>query len=242
MSSLFNKNYIEDAMKRENESYTHTQLSLNAENCKSLREIVFETIRNAIIQGELKPGERLMEVQLASELGVSRTPVRESIRKLELEGLVRMVPRKGAYVTPMSIKDLHEMMQIRRALEILVAELAAKNATDDEIEQMRESNHGFEESALENDENGIINYDIAFHETMYHSARNDRLFKMIHSLREQMLRVRVEYVHNIEDKRPLIGQHEAIIDGIAAHDADTAGKMAGVHIETAEQDMVAVLQ
>ncbi len=102
-----------------------------------------------------------MEVQLAEELGVSRTPVRESIRKLELEGLVKMVPRKGAYVTPMSIKDLQEMMQIRKALETLVAELAAKNATDEEIQKLRESNKGFEESSMKNDEEGIINYDIA---------------------------------------------------------------------------------
>ncbi|MGL4282510.1 GntR family transcriptional regulator [Eubacterium aggregans] len=227
-------------MKEEKE--TRRRLSLDTSNCKSLREIVFETIRNAIIQGELKPGERLMEVQLASEMGVSRTPVRESIRKLELEGLVCMIPRKGAYVTHMSIKGLQEMMQIRRALEILVAELAAKNATEAEIEKMRKSNRGFEESAMKNDEEGIINYDVAFHETMYQSAKNDRLFQMIHSLREQMLRVRVEYVHNIDDKKPLIGQHESIVENIAKHDVKEAGRVAGYHIENAEADMMEVLE
>ena len=167
------------------------KLTLDVSSCKPLREIVFETIRNAIINGDLKPGQRIMEVQLAEQLGVSRTPVRESIRKLELEGLVKMVPRKGAYVTPMSIDDLRDMMEIRRALEALSAELAAKNATEEDVKKLEESNRGFEESALKNDEEGIINYDIAFHEAIYRATGNERLIQMINSLREQMQRVRV---------------------------------------------------
>lgn len=221
---------------------TRNKLTLDANSCKSLREIVFETIRNAIVQGDLKPGERLMEVQLAKELGVSRTPVRESIRKLELEGLVKMIPRKGAYVTPMSIKDLQEMMQIRGALESLVAELAAENATEEEIAAMRENNQKFEDSVLINDEEGIIDYDIAFHEILYKACRNERLRQMIHTLREQMQRIRVEYVHNVDNKKPLTGQHQAIIDNIAGHHPDEAGQYAARHIKITEKDMVAVLK
>lgn len=218
------------------------KLHLDESSCKSLRETVFETIRLAIIEGKLMPGERLLEVQLAEELGVSRTPVREAIRKLEEEGLVKMEPRKGAYVTPMSGKDLLEMMQIRRALEMLCAELAAKNATDDDIRQMEQSNIGFEEAALLNDEQGIVVCDTAFHEAIYKSTGNDRLFQMIHSLREQMLRMRVEYVHHIEDKKPLIGQHRSIIHNIADHNVIEAGRVAGAHIQQAEEDMMAVLK
>lgn len=214
------------------------RLSLDAGSCKPLREIVFETIRNAIINGELKPGQRLMEVQLAEQLGVSRTPVRESIRKLELEGLVKMIPRKGAYVTPMSIEDLRDMMEIRRALENLSAELAAKNATDEDIQKLHESNEGFEASALNNDEQGIISYDIAFHETIYRATGNERLCNMINSLREQMQRVRVEYVHRISDKRPLIGQHKMIIEYIEQHDPEKAAEAASKHIREAESDMI----
>ncbi|MDK2836676.1 MAG: hypothetical protein PWP21_1453, partial [Thermosediminibacterales bacterium] len=79
--------------------------SIKLDNYKPLREVVFETLREAIISGDLEPGERLMEMQLADEMGVSRTPVREAIRKLELEGLVVMIPRKGAYVADLSLKD-----------------------------------------------------------------------------------------------------------------------------------------
>lgn len=91
--------------------------NLTLDNYKPLRDIVFENIREAIMEGTLRPGERLMEIQLAEQLGVSRTPVREAIRKLELEGLVVMLPRKGAYVASISKKDLVEILELRVGLK-----------------------------------------------------------------------------------------------------------------------------
>src|SRR5690606_40070113 len=97
-------------------------MPIKLDNYKPLRELVFEAIREAIINGTHKPGERLMEIQLAEELGVSRTPVREAIRKLELEGFVVMVPRQGAYVADITLKDVADVFEIRAALEALAAE------------------------------------------------------------------------------------------------------------------------
>ncbi|MDI3500468.1 MAG: hypothetical protein PWP22_239, partial [Thermoanaerobacter sp.] len=102
---------------------------LPLENYKPLRDVVFDYMKDAIITGKLKPGERLMEVQLAEKLGVSRTPVREAIRKLELEGLVVMVPRKGAYVADLDAKDLLNVLEVRSSLEGLAASLAAERIT-----------------------------------------------------------------------------------------------------------------
>lgn len=101
---------------------------------KPLREVVCETLRQAIRDGVFKPGERLMEVPLAEELGVSRTPVREAIRKLELEGFVVMIPHRGTYVADISLKDVTQVFEIRSALEELAAQLAAERITPDEIE------------------------------------------------------------------------------------------------------------
>jgi len=216
-------------------------LNLDISSCKPLREIVFETIRCAIITGELKPGQRLMEVQLAEEMGVSRTPVRESIRKLELEGLVKMVPRKGAYVTPMSVNDLKEMMEIRRALEGLAAELAAKNATQEQIEQLYFANQRFGEAALENDEEGIIKYDMDIHEIIYKASGNLKLLQMINSLREQMQRFRAEYVHRIDDKNPLVNQHMEIIKGIEHREGAMANVAACKHIFSTGDSMLKLL-
>ena len=123
---------------------------LNLDEYKPLRDVVFENLREAIVEGRLKPGQRLMEVQLAEQLGVSRTPVREAIRKLELEGLVVMLPRKGAYVANMSLKDLIDVLEIRASLEGLAASLAAERITDEDIKKfgfdvpMKRAGHPFE--------------------------------------------------------------------------------------------------
>ena len=103
-----------------------------------LRDVVFNTLRSAILKGELEPGERLMEIALANKLGVSRTPIREAIRKLELEGLVIMIPRKGAEVARITEKDLRDVLEVRASLEKLAAELACERITAEEIDQFKE--------------------------------------------------------------------------------------------------------
>ena len=106
---------------------------INLDNYKPLRDVVFENLREAILEGKLEPGQRLMEVQLAEQLGVSRTPVREAIRKLELEGLVVMLPRKGAYVADVSLKDIIDVLDIRSPVEGLAAYLAADRITEEGV-------------------------------------------------------------------------------------------------------------
>ena len=103
-----------------------------------LRDIVFHTLRQAILMGDLEPGERLLEVSLAEKLGVSRTPVREAIRKLELEGLVLMMPRRGAEVAKISEKNLRDVLEVRRGLEELSMELAVLRMEDDKLEELEE--------------------------------------------------------------------------------------------------------
>ena len=97
-----------------------------------LRDVVFNTLRQAILTGELKPGERLMEIHLANKLGVSRTPIREAIRKLELEGLVKMIPRRGAEVAQITEKSLQDVLEVRRNLDALCAELACERISNEE--------------------------------------------------------------------------------------------------------------
>ena len=103
-----------------------------------LRDVVFKTLRRGILTGELKPGERLMEIHLANRLGVSRTPIREAIRKLELEGLVTMIPRRGAEVANITEKNLKDVLEVRQALESLAIELACERITPENKEALRE--------------------------------------------------------------------------------------------------------
>ena len=113
-----------------------------------LRDVVFQTLRQAILRGELEPGERLMEIHLADRLGVSRTPIREAIRKLELEGLVVMIPRRGAIVASITEKDLKDVLEVRRTLEMMAAEIACQRITPELLQEL--SDAGEELQKLQN--------------------------------------------------------------------------------------------
>ena len=114
------------------------ELKMDVSEYLPLRDVVFNTLRQAILKGEMEPGERLMEIQLAQKLGVSRTPVREAFRQLELEGLIQIIPNKGAYVTGIKVKDIQDIYMIRSKLEGLCARWACENITKEQLEEMEE--------------------------------------------------------------------------------------------------------
>lgn len=208
---------------------------LNLDNYKPLRDVVFENLRTAILEGNLKAGQRLMEVQLADQLGVSRTPIREAIRKLELEGLVVMLPRKGAYVANMSFKDLIDVLEIRSSLEGLAASLAAERRRDEDIAELERVAKEFETCVRETDVDGVLKKDVEFHEKIFLMANNKKLYQLITSLWEQVHRFRVTYVSNYEASLSLVEEHNRILEAIKAGDCELAKKYATEHIELAEQ-------
>ncbi|CCO08603.1 GntR family transcriptional regulator [Desulfotomaculum varum] len=205
---------------------------------KPLREIVFETLREAIISGKLEPGERLMEIQLAEEMGVSRTPVREAIRKLELEGFVVMIPRKGAYVAGISLKDITDVFEVRAALEALAAGLAAERATEEEIEQLERSLLAYSEQTNKQDINGIVESDTDFHDLLYKASRNERLQQIITHLREIIQRVRTVSLSQPGRSKDAVEEHRQIVDAIADRNIELAQNLAREHIYNAENSML----
>lgn len=209
---------------------------------KPLRELVFEALREAIIAGKLKPGERLMEVQVAEALGVSRTPVREAIRMLEREGFVLMMPRKGAYVSDISIKDIASVFEIRRALEGLAAELAAERATPEHLERLER--HLVELSACveRGDVTKFVELDTQFHETVYEASRNERLAPIVSLLREQIQRFRTRTLSNPGRMRVALDEHRALVEALADRDVERARELASDHIESAENLLMALIQ
>jgi len=207
---------------------------VDLDNYKPLREVVFETLREAIIKGDLAPGERLMEVQVAEELGVSRTPVREAIRKLELDGLVIMVPRKGAYVADISMRDLSDVFEVRRALEGLAAELAADRATDEEIEELERMLVRISESIEENRVRDTVELDTQFHEMLYAASRNERLRGILSQLREQIHRFRLQSWTRPGRARVALEEHRGIVEAVAERNPELAKKRATEHIDSAE--------
>ncbi|MCI8483744.1 MAG: GntR family transcriptional regulator [Lachnospiraceae bacterium] len=210
------------------------KLELNVNAYLPLRDVVFHTLREAILKGELKPGERLMELQLASKLGVSRTPIREAIRMLELEGLAVTVPRKGAEVAKMTEKDMEDVLQIRKALDELAVGLACDNMTKEELEQLYIALKNFEESTRTGDVKKIAQADVEFHDAIYQAADNPKLVTMLNNLREQMYRYRVEYLKNETVYPRLIEEHKKIYEGLQRKDKRTVMEIVSYHVENQE--------
>ena len=215
---------------------------IKLDSYKPLRELVFEVLREAIISGQLAPGERLMEIQLAEELGVSRTPVREAIRKLELEELVLMVPRKGAYVASLSMKDVVEVFEIRGALEGLAAALAAERITEEELESLQRQLVKSAEMIGNADLQGMVEADTGFHQILYQASRNERLAQIINNLREQIQRFRQTSLSYPGRMKIALEEHREIVDAVSARDPEMARKLAQDHIENAENSMMQVIR
>ena len=207
-----------------------------------LRDVVFNTLRQAILRGELTPGERLMEIQLANKLGVSRTPVREAIRKLELEGLVLMIPRKGAEVADISEKSLKDVLEVREALEELAARLACDKITKEGINRLKEAAQDFRSALKSNDITQMAEADVRFHDVICNATENQKLGQLLNNLREQMYRYRIEYLKKKECYPQLIEEHQAVIDSIAAKDKQKATEITGRHINNQVDTVVGTLR
>lgn len=206
-------------------------LKLNVDAYLPLRDVVFHTLREAILKGELKPGERLMELQLASKLGVSRTPIREAIRMLEQEGLAVTIPRKGAEVARMTEKDMEDVLQIREVLDELAVKLACDNITREEIKELEKKMFQFEGSIRQDDIKKIAQADVAFHDVIYRAAGNVKLMTMLDNLREQIYRYRVEYLKDEKAYPTLIREHREILAALEKHEKKKVVEAMKVHVE-----------
>lgn len=208
-----------------------TNFELNMNDFLPLRDVVFNTLRQAILRGELQPGERLLEIHLANKLGVSRTPIREAIRKLELEGLVLMIPRKGAVVAEITEKSLRDVLEVRRALEELAMKLACEKILDEEIEELKVAAKEFEDALKTGDVTVYAEADVKFHDIIYRTTDNQRLIQLLYNLREQMYRYRVEYLKRDDSHDTLLAEHQYIIETLEKRNADEAIKAICAHID-----------
>ncbi len=215
---------------------------INLNDYKPLREVIFNSIREAIILGELKPGERLMEVQLADKMGVSRTPIREAIRKLELEGLVVMVPRKGAYVADLTKKDIIDVLEVRAVLDGLATQLAAERMTDSEQKELNRVFEQFAGCVEKNNLQGIIKKDIEFHDIIYKASRNEKLLHINNNVQEMIYRFRVIYLKNYNPFKDVSKEHSRIMEAIKERNPVEAQKWAVMHIKNQEYTIIKELK
>ncbi len=217
-------------------------LKLNMNAYLPLRDVVFQTLREAILKGELKPGERLMELQLASKLGVSRTPIREAIRMLEQEGLAVTVPRKGAEVAKMTEKNMEDVLQIREALDDLAVQTACDKMTEQQLVELTLAKKNFENAIQAGNLKKIVEFDVEFHDIIYEATDNPKLVAMLNNLREQIYRYRVEYLKEKENYPRLIKEHEAILNALKMKDREKAVDYMRCHIRNQAEAVKAVIR
>lgn len=192
------------------------------ERHQTLREKILETIRDAILKGHLKPGEKVAEPELAERFGISRTPIREAFRQLESEGYLTVIPRKGAVVAALSERDVQEFYAIKSILEGYAASLAAHKLTDKEVERLEAVNSKLRSLAEEGDVRSFYRVHNEFHEIFLKAADNNKLYELIHQLGLKFNRLRMASL-SVNGRMDIsVDEHDKLLDAFRHKDAERA--------------------
>ncbi|MBQ3583160.1 MAG: GntR family transcriptional regulator [Lachnospiraceae bacterium] len=203
----------------------------------SLQGRVFDRLREDILNGVYKENDELKEMTIGAELGVSRTPVREALRQLELEGLVKIIPNKGAYVIGISSKDLKDIYEMRASLEGLCARWATKNAGAEDIAKLDEISDLAEFHLEKKKYDKVLELDNEFHELLYHMADSKMLYRTLSGFHHYLEIIRKKTLSSDERVRHSIQEHRDIIDSLRAGDAKRAEQLAILHMENTIQNI-----
>lgn len=204
----------------------------------SLRAKVFHEIEKAILDGTFAPGDNLIEQKLSNELGVSRTPVREALRQLELEGLVKTVPNKGAVVVGVSVEDIDDIYTIRMHIEGLAARWTAEHITPEEIEALREVVELQEFYVSRGDTLQVWHLDTRFHEIIYEACRSRPLRHTLSGFHHYIQKARELSFKTAGRAALAVEEHRRILEAIAAHSADEAERLTAEHIRNAKNNVL----
>ncbi len=195
------------------------------ERHQTLREKILETIREAILKGTLKPGEKVAEPELAERFGISRTPIREAFRQLESEGYLTVIPRKGAVVTSLSERDVEEFYAIKSILEGYAARIAAEQLTERDIERLEGINNRLEQLARDGDVKTFFRVHNEFHELFIRAAGNEKLFELIGHLMMKFNRPRMASLSLPGRMEISVQEHHKIIEAFKNHDGERADNL-----------------
>lgn len=204
----------------------------------SLRGRVFHTIRDDILSGKYKDGDELREVAIGNELGVSRTPVREAFRQLELEGLIEIIPNKGAYVTGITVKDVHDIYAMRSMLEGLAARWACEHITKEQIEEMEENIYLAKFHANKGNHEQMAELDTQFHDILYRACNSKMLEHQLRDFHQYVIRIRRMTLSSRRGAESNL-EHEQLLEAIKANNPELAEKVACQHMINAYNNMKA---
>ncbi len=203
----------------------------------SLRGRVYHKIRDNILNGVYKENEELKEVAIGEELGVSRTPVREAFRQLELEGLITIIPNKGAFVTGITAKDVKDIYMIRSHLEGLCARLACDHISKEQLEEMEENIYLGQFHASKGHMDQMAELDNRFHEILYEACDSKMLENLLKDYHQYVMRIRRK---TLSSSRGSVSneEHRAIMEAIKSGDKAEAERLANLHITNAYENII----
>ena len=204
----------------------------------SLRGRVFNKLREDILSGKYQDHEELKEVAIGEELGVSRTPVREAFRQLELEGLIQIVPNKGAYVTGITAKDVKDIYMIRSSLEGMCARLATENITEEQLEELEENVYLASFHASKGHMEQMTELDNRFHHILYEACDSKMLEKLLQDFHQYVMRIRKKTLSTKERGIASNEEHRQIMEAIKAKNPDEAQRLDNMHMNNAYDNMV----
>jgi len=225
--------------KTETDSKVLTDLGKIAQR-KSLGQHVFENLKSAIVKGDLSPGDRLIENQLAESLGISRTPVREAIHKLEREGFLRKKPGGGFSVIGLSRDDVIETFGIRSVLESYAASLAAQKHGKQNLKPLERKIDVFQKRLDSSDFDSLPDINTEFHDLLYGLSESPRLIKMINDLRDQIFRFRQIILKDADLAKMSNQDHKDMLDRIRQGDAEGVEHLVREHLMRGQQAVLSV--
>ena len=215
--------------------------NIDSYSYEPLRKQVYKVLREAILKGDLTTGEKITEVEIAEQLNVSRTPVREAFRMLELEELINIVPQHGVFVAGVETKkEIDDIFQLRMELEGLAAYLAARNISNEQIKKLEEYSKQIEKCIEENDQKACIRVDIAFHQIIKEASNNKWLDKFLDSLFEQATRFRSSSFAQKGRMNEFLNEHKELARAIADGNPELAQELAKKHIRGAWNSILSV--
>jgi DNA-binding GntR family transcriptional regulator len=207
-------------------------------NSKTIRKKAYEFLRERVLDGEIPPDVRLVETKIAAQIGTSRTPVREALHNLELEGLLKAIPRVGYVVVATSEEDLEEICEIRAVIESLAARRAVKKAQLKLVAELGKNIADQEERVNKREFGAFVELCAQFHETIARLSESKRLLELSQTLRRHMLRYRVKSIYKSETARGVIDGHKKILEAIGRGDLNEITDAIHVHMEESREAVV----
>ncbi|MFH0735109.1 MAG: GntR family transcriptional regulator [bacterium] len=219
-------------------------LQIEVEEVKLLRDRIAGKIRDAIVLGKIKPGERLMEPEVAKMLGVSRTPLREAFLQLESEGFMVVTPRKGAVVSELSAKDAEDTYIIKSSMEALAAKITVGNADKKLIDDLTAINVKLENvtKSKKHDYKLFLELNSKFHNVLCEASNNEKLIKYISLLRKQTLRYNFIYLSLLSHFEQSVEEHKSIIEAIQYRDVIAVEILVQNHSNAAKEAICAFMK